>query len=243
MTQRNLLLPLLLAAPLGAAASNPGYYFPGVYDEAVGTVSTELRYWQTKANGRPALRWPELGLGLQISERWSSLLLASWIDNRRRPMRLETWNWQNDWRLSDARWPLDLALHSLLVRPQGGGDGLSLELGPVLQTEFGRWQLGGQLLAVRELERSSTPTELKYGWQLRYSLRPGLRWGLQGFGELGAWRDALGGGAPQSHRAGPALFGSLALGDGRLHWQAAYLVGKTAQRPGAMFTARLRYAY
>ena len=60
--------------------------------------------------------------------------------------------------------------------------------------------------------------------------------------ELGDWnrwadRDA------QSHRAGPALFGTLALGSRTLDWQAAYLVGSTYARHGRLFSLRVKFDF
>ena len=86
------------------------------------------------------------------------------------------------------------------------------------------------------------PTELSYEWQLRYRWNRWLHFGAQGFGELGPWDDWL----PQdqqSHRAGPALFGSLPLGPGKVNWQVAYLAGKIDARRGNMFTMRVKYDF
>ena len=90
----------------------------------------------------------------------------------------------------------------------------------------------------RHRRRRPVPTVRRRGhrWQ---------RWlhvGAQGFGEVGPWDRWL----PQdqqSHRAGPALFGSLAIDPGKLNWQAAYLLGKTGGRRGRMFTMRVKYDF
>lgn len=89
---------------------------------------------------------------------------------------------------------------------------------------------------------SRRPTQLKYQWQVRHRWRPDLHFGAQGFGEVGRWDDW----APrreQSHRAGPALFGSFKFGDHEFGWQAAYLYGKTYGQRGNMLTARIKYDF
>ena len=73
-------------------------------------------------------------------------------------------------------------------------------------------------------------------------LAAALNFGAQGFGELGPWDDW----APhdlQSHRAGPALFGSIGVGPGTIGWQAAYLVGKTYGQRGQMLSFRVKYDF
>ena len=68
---------------------------------------------------------------------------------------------------------------------------------------------------------------------------PAVHLGLQGFSELGPWADWSARFA-QSHRAGPALFGKLPLGEQRLEWQAAWLGGSVYGRHGHIFTARVQ---
>ena len=158
------------------------------------------------------------------------------------PSRLETLNWQNDLLLTQGQYPFDLAVHTLLVRPQNPASGYALEIGPVFQTDIDRTQLVFNVFFQRGFKALAGPTELAYQWQVRYRWNRWLHVGAQGFGELGPWDQWL----PQdqqSHRAGPALFGSVPLGPGRIGWQAAYLVGKTYARRGEMFTARIKYDF
>jgi hypothetical protein len=82
----------------------------------------------------------------------------------------------------------------------------------------------------------------KYQWQLRHRWRPWLHFGAQGFGEVGPWRHWATR-DEQSHRAGPALFGTLPVGEGNFSWQMAYLIGSTYARHGQMFTMRTKYDF
>jgi hypothetical protein len=185
----------------------------------------------------PEIVWPELGFGYNVTERWYTELFASWIDSTMMKSYISSWNWQNDYLLTQGEYPVDVALHAQLVRKHGGD--MALEFGPALQTDIGRTQLNFNAFFDRPF-RTALPqrTALKYQWQVRHRWMPGLHVGLQGFGELGPWDDWLVN-TQQSHRAGPALFGKVDLENGRaFNWQIAYLDGKVYGLRGYMVTAR-----
>lgn len=235
-----LALGALLAAP--PAAADPGYYVVTVYDDP-GRRVVDARYWTVDTPRAPATLWPELGVGWNVTGPWYTCLVASWIGGDQ-PTQLSSLNWQNDVVLTGGRWPVDVALHTMLVKPMEAGErGMLLEWGPALQTDIGRTQLNFNAIFERGFGGQATkPTQLKYQWQVRHRWQPWLHFGAQGFGELGNWNDW----APharQSHRAGPALFGKLEPGGQRISWQAAYLVGRTYRKSGSMFTARLAYEF
>ena len=114
----------------------------------------------------------------------------------------------------------------------------------MFQTDIGRTQLNANLFFERSYQTSeASPTQMKYQWQIKHRWHPALQFGLQGFGELGEWdhwatRDR------QSHRAGPAIFGSVSLGGKQaLIYQAAILKGQIYGSNGTMFSARVQYAF
>ena len=225
----------------GAAAADPGYYVVTVYSDP-GVKTVDLRYWTVQPKGGGLVIWPEVGLAWNVNSRWYTELLASWIGWSGAATRLSNVEWQNDLLLTQGELPFDLALHTLWVSPQiASGD--SLEFGPVFQTDIDRTQVNFNVFFERYFgAQSARPTQLKYQWQLRYRWRPALNFGAQGFGELGPWNDW----APhdlQSHRAGPALFGSFGVGPGTIGWQAAYLVGKTYGQRGQMLSFRVKYDF
>ena len=202
-----------------------------------------LRYWAFTPAGGHVVYWPEAGIGWNVTSRWYSEVLASYIGSDRSPTTLSTWNWQNDVLLTRGQYPFDLAIHTLYSRPRDASDVPSFEVGPVFQTEFTRTQLNANVFFVRGLGAQATePAELRYQWQLRRGWHPLLNVGAQGFGELGPWNHWLPG-DQQSHRAGPALFGHVRVGPGDLGWQAAYLLGKTYGIRGDMFTMRVKYEF
>lgn len=235
------LLSATLMLALGSAAADPGYYVVTAYSDK-GLRTADFRYWTTKFPGTPELVWPELGFGYGVSDRWYTEVFASWIDSTRMDAFISSWNWQNDYLLTQGQYPIDLALHSQLIRSKGGN--WAFEFGPVVQTDVGRTQLNFNVFLDRAFHTARPrPTELKYQWQARYRWQRGLHVGLQGFGELGPWDD-LAVRSAQSHRAGPALFGKLEFADGvALNWQLGYLRGKIYGMRGYMVTSRIYLTY
>jgi hypothetical protein len=232
-------LAVALALGAGAAHAEPGYYVVTAYPNE-GQRSIDFRYWTVRHPDRPAVVWPEIGFGYGVTSRWYTELYASWVGSLG-STRLETVNWQNEYLLTQGEYPFDLALHAMLTH-NAIDPGYAIEYGPALQTEVGRLQLNGNLFFERAFG-ADPGAQLKYQWQARYHGHPLANLGAQGFGELGAWNHW----APrdrQSHRAGPALFGTLALGQGRaLLYQASFLVGQIWGRHGEMFSMRVQYTY
>jgi hypothetical protein len=205
-----LILALSLAAPL--AHADPGYYVVTPYPDA-GLRTIDLRYWTFKPDGYGEILWPEIGFGYGVTNRWTTELFASWISASTLPTHISSWNWSNDLMLTQGEWPIDLALHSQLIRNRDVGS--AIEFGPVMQTDVGRTQVTFNLFWDHAFNTvRPRPTELKLQWQLRYRWQRGLHLGAQGFSELGPWKDWLPA-RQQSHRAGPALFGQVQLAPGR----------------------------
>lgn len=231
-------LAAALACVASPALADPGYYVVTPYDNE-GLRIVDFRYWTVKPDDHTEVVWPEVGFGYGVTSRWTTELFASWIGSSHMATSLSSWNWQNDFLLTQGQWPVDIALHTQLVRTRGDAAETLLEFGPVLQTDVGRTQITGNLFLERTLTASPRrPMELKYQWQLRHRWMRGLHVGAQGFGELGPWNDWAPH-AQQSHRAGPALFTSLSRDGGATYKvQAAYLVGRTYARRGHMFTLR-----
>ena len=231
-----------LALGCGTAAADPGYYVVTVYDDP-GVRTLDFRYWTVKKPGSPVVVWPELGLGWNVNGRWYTELLVSYIDSSRMSAQIDTLNWQNDFLLTQGQYPFDLGLHTMLVRPQHPASGYEIEYGPVIQTDVGRTQLNLNVFFESGLGAlRSEPTQMKYQWQVRHRWLSWLHVGAQGFGELGRWNDW----SPrheQSHRAGPAVFGSVPAGPGSFAWQASYLFGKTYGQRGDMFSLRVKYDF
>ena len=159
------LAALWLLGGLGApAGADPGYYLVTPYSQA-GQAALDFRYWTVKKPGAAALLWPELGLRYGVSHRWTSELLLSYIGTLGSRQKLSSVNWQNDFLLSQGQWPIDVALHSQLIRNHGRDTSNALELGPSLQGEWGLTQLNFNLFFEHEWHAASHGTQLKYQWQ------------------------------------------------------------------------------
>jgi hypothetical protein len=242
-----LLSALALCAGLAHApahALDPGYYVVTAYPNA-GERSIDFRYWTVKfKQGGSAVLWPEAGFGYGVSSRWHTELYASLIGTSLASTKLSSATWQNEVLLTQGEWPFDLALHASVSHLALPGQGDAIEIGPALQTDIGRTQLNANLFFARGYGGNTAgPTELRYQWQVKQRWTPLANFGLQGFGELGRW-DRWDPAGRQSHRAGPALFGSAPLGDGRsVSYQAAYLFGTVYGQQAGMFTMRLQYAF
>lgn len=224
---------LFTAAACAGALADPGYYVQLPYAEP-GVVAVDLRYWTTRRPGREAVLWPEAGLRWGVNSRWTTGLLASWIGLSLQTQTLSSLTWHNTWLLTQGEQPFDLALHGQLIHNTGADT--TLALGPLLQTELGRTQLNLNLLFERDLAQDQG-TQLKLQWQALHRLAPGLRLGLQGFGELGRWDRWA---ASPALRTGPVL--RLRLVD-RLEWQAAYLWGRVGTRQADMFSSQLTLGF
>lgn len=233
--KRQALLLVGLASAVFGAQADPGYYLVRPY-AAAGKSSLDLRYWSVQAPGEAALLWPELGLRHGFSERWTSEILLSWIGPGWRSQKLSSLNWMNQWLLSSPDSDHELALHTQLIHNRGRHAGTALEIGPSWQGDWGLSRLNLNLLLEHDWARREG-TQLKLQWQVSRPLQPGLRLGLQGFGELGRWNHWLPA-ARQSQRAGPMLHW-VPEGQQGLSFNAAYLWGRTYGRRGDMFSAQL----
>ena len=225
------------------ARADPGYYVVTPYERA-GLRALELRYWTVKRPGEPEVIWPELGAGYGINSRWTTTVLVSWIGSSQAATRQSSLNWQNNILLTQGDRPFDLALHLQFIRDRVRSGARSIEFGPVLQTDFGRTQFNANLFAEAfQGAARNEPTQLKYQWQVRHRWLPGLHVGAQGFGELGPWNDWAARDR-QSHRLGPALFGTVRFDDKRaLNVQAAWLEGRVNAHRSHMFTLRANYDF
>jgi len=237
----------LTAALLGllpwCAVADPGYYLVSVYENE-GERSIDFRYWTVKLPGQPETIWPEVGFGYGVTKRWYTELFVSYIGAEIQSTYPSTWNWQNDYLLTQGQYPFDLAVHTNLYFNQGSSRGYALEIGPALQTEIGRTQFNANLIFERSFDVPiAQATQLKYQWQVKHRYRPAFEFGLQGFGELGAW-DNWAPSARQSHRAGPMMSGMWQLnGKQAIKYQLAYLVGSIYSNQGSMLSTRIQFVF
>lgn len=157
--------------------------------------------------------------------------------------------WENKFQLTETgQYPVDVGLITELEAPLSSNAPWELKLGPLLQTEFGKLQLNGNLLFERAFGRadeSGVPysTNIGYQWQAKYRWQPVLEFGVQGFGEMGKWND-WDKQANQNHRIGPAIFGKFALGYRQaIRYNAAWLLGANNAAPSHTFRMQVEYEF
>jgi hypothetical protein len=74
--------------------------------ENEGLRSIDFRYWTAKPQGRVETVWPEVGVGLGVSSRWTTELFMSWKGSSRLATKPSTLNWQNEFMLTQGKLPL-----------------------------------------------------------------------------------------------------------------------------------------
>ncbi|WP_083444559.1 hypothetical protein [Herbaspirillum rhizosphaerae] len=237
-------LVFLVGALAGRRAdAATGYYLVSVYS-AENEISVDYKYWNAKRNGAAPLGSPEIGIGYGVTSRWYTEVYGTYTQTAAQGTQFSSLNWQNDVLLTQGQYWFDLAIHTN-IEQYTRRDGYGLEWGPVFQTEVWRTQLNANVFLQRDYRTagSNNATQLVYQWQVRQHWKPLLNFGLQGFGELGRW-DNWNSTATQSHRAGPALFGTWHLENGhKLLYETAYLIGKNSGRSAKSFTMRVQYAF
>lgn len=189
-----------------------------------------------------------LGLGWGVTPFWFTEAYAKWEKEPGEGTRLEAYEWENKFQLTQTgRFPVDLGLITEIEIPRESDDAKEFKFGPLLQTEFDRLQLNANALFERKFGGDREPGEereweMQYQWQVKYRWQPAFEFGAQGFGELGEWNDW----EPtdrQEHLAGPAVFGKIALGGGKIAYNAAVLAGLNDNSPDSRFRLQVEYEF
>jgi hypothetical protein len=186
-----------------------------------------------------------VGFGYGASEWWFTELYLKYKRESGAATRYDAVEWENKFQLTETgRYPIDVGLLLEMERPTDRAEGWEVRWGPLFQTELGRLQLNGNLLLQRSYRAEAAGvTEFQYQWQARYRWRPRLEFGLQGFGELGKWNDWAAREA-QNHRAGPAVFGKLPLGNHQaITYNAAWLFGMSRAAPDHTFRVQIEFEF
>lgn len=225
----------------GPAAAATGYYLVNIYSDP-GQLTLDYKYWNAKRPGSAPVGSPELGVGYGVNSRWYTELYGVALQTAAQGTSFSSMNWQNDVLLTQGEYPFDLAIHTNIEQYRRR-DGYGLEWGPALQTEWWRTQFNLNLFFQRDYRSSQGgPTELVYQWQVRQHWLPLLNIGVQGFGELGKW-DNWNRREEQSHRLGPAIFGTVRAGKQFLKYETAYLFGSNNAHSARSFTMRLQFGF
>lgn len=220
---------------LQSAHAGPADY---VYTPMVEPGEREIDFKSGTQDSDPRKSAATLGFGYGVNDWWFTEVYLKGVKEGGASFKYDAVEWENKFQLTETgKYPVDVGLITEIEIPRDREEeGIELKVGPLFQTEFGRLQLNGNVLFEKHVDAAeSSDTEMGYQWQVKYRWQPTLEYGLQGFGDLGAWDDW----EPadeQSHKAGPAIFGKFSVGSHQaVKYNAAWLVGVSDGAPDNTF--------
>jgi hypothetical protein len=183
-----------------------------------------------------------LGFGYGVTEYWFSEIYFK--HEREGSDTLSIGEWENKLQLTETgKYPADFGLVVEIEAPLNRNEAYELKLAPLLQTEFGKTQINGNLTFVRKFGPGDHITEMGYQWQIKYRWKPAFEFGLQGFGEMGKWNN-WDDSDEQNHRLGPAIFGKINLGVKQaIKYNAAILLGASEAAANSTFRMQVEYEF
>jgi len=183
-----------------------------------------------------------LGLGYGVTEYWFSEIYFK--HEREGGESLSIGEWENKFQFTETgKYPVDLGLVVEIEAPLNRNEAYEIKLAPLLQTEFGKTQINGNLILERTFGPDDHITEMGYQWQVKYRWKPAFEFGLQGFGEMGEWNNWENS-EDQNHRFGPAIFGKINLGVKQaIKYNAAILLGASEAAANSTFRMQVEYEF
>ncbi len=232
---------------------NSGWAFAGaadyVYTPIVEYGEKELDFKAGYAHEKDGTHssGASLGFGYGATESWFTEVYLK--QERSGNQLANIAEWENKFQLTETgKYPVDVGVITELEAPLSSHTPWEFKFGPLLQTEYGKLQLNGNLLFERAFgpdNGSGVPysTVFQYQWQAKYRWQPILEIGVQGLGELGTW-DHWDAPSAQTHSLGPAVFGKIDVGNRQaIRYNAAWLLGHSAAAPDHTFRLQVEYEY
>lgn len=232
----------LVAVGVGAGMVS-GIALAGPHDDVSSAIVEEgekeidLKWGTQKERDGSRTTAASIGLGWGVNSWWFTELYASYQRDGERGTRLEAWEWENRFQLTETgKYPVDVGFLLEIERPADHVEGFEVTYGPLFQSEWGKVQGNLNLLIQRHVRAGERfNTELLYQGQLKYRHSAQLEWGIQALGNMGQW-DHWAPLAQQEHKIGPALFGKFRLASHQsVNWNAAVLRGLTDVTPRNTF--------
>lgn len=227
---------------LQAAHAGPADY---VYTPTVEEGEREIDFKAGTQDSDPRETVGTLGIGYGANAWWFTEVYVKYA-REDGDFRYDAFEWENKFQLTETgKYPVDVGVITEIEIPrEREEEGIELKFGPLFQTEFDQLQLNANILFEDHVDaEESAPAEMGYQWQVKYRWRPELEYGLQGFGEMGAWDD-WDPASEQSHKAGPAIFGKLSLGNRHaIRYNAAWLAGLSDGAPDNTFRMQIEYEF
>jgi len=243
--------PLALCLLLGSLLSNLAQAGPADYLYTPIVKQGEYEFDLTYGNiaGTPAQQAQagKVSLGYGVSERWFSELGLK--RERATGSDVSIVTLENKLQFFETgQYAVDAGMMNELEIPVSGIAPWEFKIGGLLQTEFQKWQLNGNLLFRHPFDPqhktgATYSSTLDYQLQLKYRMQDTLEWGVQALGDLGKWNqwDARN---QQNHRIGPAVFGRVKLASHHaVKYNAAWLRGTGSAVPHHTFRMQLEYEF
>ncbi len=212
-----------------------------------GEREIDLKYGTASPVDGSSAQASSIGFGYGATDSWFTEVYLKKERNGTQNSTLA--EWENKFQLTETgEYPVDLGFVTELEAPLTRGVPWELRMGPLLQKEFGKLQLNGNLLFVRAFgapDETGVPytTNLAYQWQAKYRWQTALDFGLQGIGEVGTW-NRWSQQVNQVHQMGPAIFGKFSLGNRQaIRYNAALLFGNSTVSPNHTFRMQVEYEY
>jgi len=239
--------PLLVAgallSPLCAHAGPADYIYTPTVE--YGEREIDFKAGSASKDNDPRESAASIGYGVGATEWWFTEVYLKYKKANNTGAKYDAIEWENKFQLTETgKYPVDLGFLLEIERPRDHAEGWEVKWGPLLQTEFGKFQLNGNLVFERKYRAEAmTHTEFLYQWQAKYRWLPQFEYGLQGFGKMGKW-DHWDNSDQQSHRAGPAVFGKLPLGEKQaIKYNAAWLLATSKAAPDNTFRMQVEYEF
>jgi FTR1 family protein len=229
----------VVAAPRAEAADK--VYSPIVEE---GERAIELR-GHRETDGDPSVDGgQQYKVDLEYSPKWfwRTELVGEWEKAPGESLENTQLAWENIFQLFEqGRYAIDAGLLVEYAHSTEPGGEDKLELGALLQKDFGPNQMRFNLVAEREL-RSGAETELEYALQYRWRRSPRFEPGIELYGEFGELGD-FGSVGDHRHELGPAAFGKVPLGSGALKYEFAWLFALTDDAAAQTLRFLLEYEF
>jgi hypothetical protein len=210
-----------------------------------GEKEIDFKFGTTKQRNQDRVSATSIGLGYGATQYWFTELYLKYKREGGEPTKFDAFEWENKFQLTETgKYPVDIGLLVEIERPQDRSEGYELKFGPLFQTDIGKTQLNANILFERKYRADfANPMELSYQLQAKYRWKPSFEFGVQGFGEVGAW-DHWAPRSEQSHRFGPAIFGKIPLGTRQaMKYNAAYLVDLSSATRSHTFRMQVEYEF
>ncbi len=245
---KKLTLALAMGITASSAIAGPADY---VYTPTVekGEIEIDFKYGTAKRQDGTRTNVTTMGLGYGATDFWFTEIYLK--REREGSEGLTLAEWENKFQLTETgKYPVDIGIITEIEVPLNSRrhEPNEFKIGPLLQTEFGKLQLNGNLLFERKFGSKDADdvhynTEMGYQWQVKYRWQKAFEFGAQGFGEMGKWnswdRSEL-----QNHRMGPAVFGKLDVGNQqKIKYNAAMLFGVSEAAPDHTFRMQVEYEF